>query len=100
MSVGNSNHYHAHEIQVRHYYQTAKKAGVPDSMVETALGQIVDDLPAAIENASAALPKNFPTELRDSIAEGSTQALRGDYGSSCLVQCFKYCINFAWFSAA
>ena len=71
MSVGNSNHYRVHEIQVRHYYQTAKKAGVPDSMVETALGQLVDDFPAAIENASAALPKNFPTELRDSIAEGA-----------------------------
>lgn len=71
MSVGNSNHYHVHEIQVRHYYQTAKKAGVPDSMVETALGQIANDLPAAIENASAALPKSFPTELRDSIAEGA-----------------------------
>lgn len=71
MSVGNSNHYHVHEIQVRHYYKTAKKAGVPDSMVETALGQIEDGLPAAIESASAALPKNFPTELRDSIAVGA-----------------------------
>lgn len=71
MSVGNSNHYRVHEIQVRHYYQTAKKAGVPDSMVETALGQLVDDFPAAIENASAALPKKFPSELRDSIAEGA-----------------------------
>ena len=71
MSVGNNNHYHVHEIQVRHYYQTAKKAGVPDSMVETALGQIAEDLPAAIENASAALPKGFPTELRDSVAEGA-----------------------------
>tara|TARA_R110002049_G_scaffold20717_1_gene75856 strand:- start:11130 stop:12440 length:1311 start_codon:yes stop_codon:yes gene_type:complete len=71
MSVGNSNHYRIHEIQVRHYYQTAKKAGIPDSMVETALGQLVDDFPAAIENASAALPKNYPTELRDSIAEGA-----------------------------
>ena len=40
-------------------------------MVEMALGQIVDDLPAAVENASAALPKNFPTESRDSIAEGA-----------------------------
>lgn len=71
MSVGNSNHYRVHEIQVRHYYQTAKKAGVPDSMVESALGQLVDDFPAAIENASAALPKKFPSELRDSIAEGA-----------------------------
>lgn len=71
MSVGNSNHYRVHEIQVRHYYQTAKKAGVPDSMVETALGQLVDDFPAAIENASAALPKKFPSELRDSIADGA-----------------------------
>ena len=71
MSVGNNNHYHVQEIQVRHYFQTAKTARVPDSMVETALGQIVDRLPVAIANASASLPDNFPTQLRDSIAEGA-----------------------------
>lgn len=73
MSVGTGNHYRIHEIQVRHYYQTAKKAGIPDSMVETTLGQIVNDLPAAIEHASAVLPKNFPTEIRDSIAKGALE---------------------------
>lgn len=71
MSVGETNHYHVHEIQLRHYYQTAKIAGIPDSMVEAVLGQIVNDLPAAIENASAELPKSFPAELRDSIAAGA-----------------------------
>ena len=71
MSVGNSNHYHVQEIQLRHYHQTARKAGVPDSMVETAVSQIADDLTVAIEKASAALPGDFPAELRDSIARGA-----------------------------
>ena len=71
MSVGNNNHYHVHEIQVRHYYQTAAMVGAPDSMVETALVQVCDDLPNAIESAFAEMPKGFPAQLGDSIAQGA-----------------------------
>lgn len=40
-------------------------------MVELALTQLADDLPAAIESAIADLPDSFPTDIRDSIAEGA-----------------------------
>lgn len=76
MSVGHNHHYHIHEIRPRHYYQTAGKAGVPDSMVETALGEIGRDLPAALEKAIAGLPGNFPSDIRDSIAEGALARLK------------------------
>jgi len=76
MSVGNDNHYHVHEILPRHYHQTAGKAGVPDSMVETALGEIGRDLPAALDKAIAGLPGSFPSEIRDSIAEGALERLK------------------------
>ena len=71
MSVGNNRHYHIHEILPRHYYQTADRAGVPESMVALALDQIGDDLPGAIESACGSLPAHFPADIRDSIAEGA-----------------------------
>lgn len=71
MSIGNSRHYHIHEIQPRHYRQTADRAGVPGGMVDMALDQIADALPGAIEAVCAALPPAFPADLRDSIAKGA-----------------------------
>jgi serine/threonine-protein kinase HipA len=76
MSVGRNNHYHVHEIQPRHYYQIAERVGLPDTMVATALGQVGGALPVAIENASASLPKDFPADIRDSIAEGALRRLK------------------------
>ena len=71
MSVGKNNHYHIHEILPRHYSQMVKKAGISDAMVAVALSQVADDLPGAIEAAIAGLPKGFPADIRDSIAEGA-----------------------------
>lgn len=76
MSVGSNNHYHIHEIQARHYCQTADGVGLPESTVALALGQIGDDLRVAIENACAALPDDFPGDIRDSIAEGALNRLK------------------------
>lgn len=71
MSVGNNNHYNIFQILPRHYEQTIDEAGLPDTMLETAMGQIVADLSGAIETAIAALPSDFPPDIRDSIAEGA-----------------------------
>jgi serine/threonine-protein kinase HipA len=76
MSVGDNNHYHVHEIQPRHYYQTAGRAGLPDTTVALALGQIGAQLPAAIDSACAALPADFPADVCDSIAQGALNRLR------------------------
>lgn len=71
MSVGNNNHYNILQILPRHYEQTIDEARLPDTMLETAMGQIVADLSGAIETASAELPRDFPPGIRDSIAEGA-----------------------------
>ncbi len=76
MSVGNNNHYRVHEILPRHYRQTTGNAGVPDTMLDTALSQISGDLLAAIENASASLPADFPADIRDAIAGGAISRLK------------------------
>lgn len=76
MSVGGNNHYHIHEIQARHYYQTADRVGLPESTVALALRQIGDDLRVATENACASLPDDFPGDIRDSVAEGALNRLK------------------------
>jgi serine/threonine-protein kinase HipA len=76
MSVGNNNHYHIHEVQPRHYNQTAGRVGLPESTVALALGQIGEDLPAAIEKACATLPADFPPEICDFIAQGALKRLK------------------------
>jgi len=71
MSVGKNNHYRIHEIQPRHFQQTAERAGLADDMAELALNQIRDRLPDAITTVCKKLPKDFPETVRDSIAEGA-----------------------------
>ncbi|MGH8196259.1 MAG: type II toxin-antitoxin system HipA family toxin [Woeseiaceae bacterium] len=71
MSVGRNRHYRIHEIQPRHFQQTAGRAGLPAGMAELALKQIREALPDAIETVCASLPPDFPAVLRDSIADGA-----------------------------
>lgn len=71
MSVGTNKHYRVHEIQPRHFRQTAETAGLPDDLVDFALDQISNALPDAIERVCALLPADFPADIRDSIAEGA-----------------------------
>ena len=71
MSVGRNRHYRIQEIQPRHFQQTGKNAGLPEGVADTALAQISENLPTAIETVCASLPSDFPAELRDTIAEGA-----------------------------
>lgn len=71
MSVGGNRHYHIHEIQPRHFQQTAERAGLPDGMVDMALDQIGESLPGAIDLVCASLPADFPADISDSIANGA-----------------------------
>ena len=70
MSVGKNRHYRIHEIQPRHFRQTAIRAGLSERIADTALNQVSENLSTAIETVCASLPSDFPVELRDSIAEG------------------------------
>lgn len=76
MSVGHNRHYRVHEIQPRHFQQTASSVGVPAGAVEKALSQIGDRLPEAIETVCSSLPHDFPAEIRDSIAGGALKRLK------------------------
>ena len=76
MSVGDNRHYRVHNIQPRHFQQTASSVGVPAGTVATALRQIADYLPEAVETVCSSLPDDFPAELRDSIAGGALKRLK------------------------
>lgn len=71
MSVGNNRHYHIHEIQPRHYLQTADRAGLSDVKAARALEEAADTLPDAIRIACETLPADFPADIRDSVVDGA-----------------------------
>ena len=75
MSVGSNRHYRVHDIQPRHFHQTASSEGVPHSTVEMAFSEICGRLPRAVEIVCSSLPHDFPTEIRDSIAGGALKRL-------------------------
>lgn len=75
MSVGKNRHYRIHEIQPRHFKQTAERAGLADGMADMALNQISEMLPEAIDTACASLPDDFPAGIRDAIAGGALTRL-------------------------
>ena len=62
--------YTAHSIMPRHFIQTAKAAGYPAGAVRTAMEEICDRAPAAIEEVQNALPADFSGELTNSILRG------------------------------
>jgi len=76
MAVGNSRHYRLHEIMPRHYIQSAARAGMPAATVQAILDEVADTMPRAIETACAAMPDNFPEQLRDSITRGALERLK------------------------
>lgn len=75
MSVGANRHYRVHEILPRHFFQTARKAGVGSKFVAS----ILDDLNrTAAKNADAVfslLPTTFPAALADSVRGGIRERL-------------------------
>ena len=70
MAVGNNRHYRLHDILPRHYYQSAKRAGVAQSVVTSILDEIQIELMSAIDKVSNELPRDFPENIKQSIVEG------------------------------
>jgi serine/threonine-protein kinase HipA len=75
MAVGDNRHYPVGSIVPRHYYQMADKAGLPKSTLDAIFARLSSDIPAALERTLAAMPKNFPSRIAESIAGGVTRRL-------------------------
>jgi serine/threonine-protein kinase HipA len=60
MFVGDNRHYVLDRIAGRHFRQTAKRAGVPEPLVDEAIQEIGERAEVALREVAAQLPSGFP----------------------------------------
>jgi serine/threonine-protein kinase HipA len=76
MAVRSKNpHWKLSEIKARHWIETTERCGIAD--METIIADIVSRMPAVIERVGAAIPKNFPAPIADTILTGVGAAEEG-----------------------
>ncbi len=76
MAIGKSRHYLVHRIAPRHFLQTSEACGMGESIVQGLFTELLDSSDQAINDTLATLPKDFPTEITDSIIGGYQSRLR------------------------
>lgn len=77
MSVGKNRHFRFDQIHGRHFIQTAIRAGFSKRRAVDMIAEIEAQTPIALEVATAALPKNFPPAIVDSVSQAVMERLRG-----------------------
>ena len=70
MAVGASRHYRIDKITPRHIRESAKAAGVADTMISDTLEALYQSLDVALDHAIAQTSSSVPSALVDSICEG------------------------------
>ena len=76
LAVGDSRHYVVHEIMPRHFLQTAAKSGIPATVVQSILDELLECAQTAVSKVMEDLPAGFPVELARSIVGGLRSRLR------------------------
>ncbi len=71
MAIGDSRHYRVHEIQPRHFCQSAASAGMAKQSIVSVLSDVSDRMAGALDTALESLPNDFPSGIADSINEGA-----------------------------
>lgn len=77
MSVGTSRHYRIDTIHGRHFVQTGEEAGLPRSLVLSAIEQIAGNAEKAMAQLESALPAGFPEFIHASVSAAVRTRLRG-----------------------
>src|SRR5579872_5608074 len=67
---GKNIHYHWHNIQRRHFIDTAKAINYSPERAETILDEMLQKIESVIEQVSAKLPKKFPNDISQPIFDG------------------------------
>ena len=75
MSVGDRRHYVLDRIAGRHFRQTAKSAGVPDALVEEAIGEIREHAVPALRVVETLLPAGFPESIHAAVSHSVKERL-------------------------
>lgn len=68
MSVGKNRHYRIDGVLGRHFLQTAEQAGLPKSLVQTCLTEMIDSARMALNRVETQIPPNFPEEIHASVS--------------------------------
>lgn len=75
MSVGDNRNYVLERITWNHFRQTAKKVGVPDTLVEEAIGEIRECAESALRTVEGLLPAPFPRAIHVAVARSVRERL-------------------------
>jgi len=67
---GESNHYHWHNVQYRHFISTTKAAHFSIEKAETILNDMLSKVDTVIEKVSIQLPKTFSKQIFQPIFDG------------------------------
>jgi len=76
---GKNRHYRWNEIQGRHWLETAKRYGLGG--MQSIVQDVIDRTPDIVRQVQGSVPKEFPTQIADSILGGlnaCTQRLKAD----------------------
>jgi len=76
MSVGDRRHYRMDEIKGGHFAQTAKRAGLPESLATEVLAEVAQMAGKAIATVEKQLPQGFPGFIHDAVKAGLTARLK------------------------
>lgn len=76
MSVGDSNHYRVDAIRRRHFFQTARRAGLSESMVGDTIREISETSGEVMKHMAKLLPSRFPEAIHSSVSKAVTERLR------------------------
>jgi serine/threonine-protein kinase HipA len=75
MAVGDRRRYVIAQVAPRHFAQTAARAGIGRSVVETLFDELLAAVPNALASVLADLPEGFPRSLTASIVAGVERRL-------------------------
>jgi serine/threonine-protein kinase HipA len=75
MPVGDSRHCVVDGVMLRHFVQTAAKAGIGAGPIKPTFDEL--RLQTVAKQVTASLPKGFPAEVADTSSNGIKACLRG-----------------------
>jgi len=67
---GKNNHYHWHNIQRRHFLDTAKAVNYSRKRAEAIFNEVMQQIESVIDSVSNKLPSDFPKEISQPIFNG------------------------------
>lgn len=73
---GANRHYEWERMQIRHWLSTAKTCKFPEEAMTSTIQNVLANMEQVIARVESVLPKNFPSDLAESVFEGMREARR------------------------